>query len=244
MIVEATDYAGLTNKEMITLERNEKEQTKVLSFAKLNPLRPKGKSNKNALALIIGVNNYLRAPDTPYADNDALFFSDYANNVLGIPQENIRTLSNDKANEIEIKIALKSWLKGYITPNQSDIYIFFAGHGLASADGKELYLLPYDGEPKLLEDSALLRSEIFDTVKSIKPKSVTVFLDACYSGQTRGKDMIIADSRPIAIVPVESDVPENFNVFSASSGSEISGKPPLEANHGLFSYFPYERSRG
>jgi len=48
--------------------------------------------------------------------------------------------------------------------------------------------------------------------------------------------MIIADARPIAIVPVESDVPENFNVFSASSGSEISGSLP-EADHGLFSYF-------
>ena len=48
--------------------------------------------------------------------------------------------------------------------------------------------------------------------------------------------MILADARPIAIVPVESDVPKNFTVFSASSGSEISGSLP-EADHGLFSYF-------
>ena len=58
----------------------------------------------------------------------------------------------------------------------------------------------HDGEPRLLEDTALLRSEIFDTVKSINPQSVTVFLDACYSGQTREKDMILADARPIAII--------------------------------------------
>ena len=103
--------------------------------------------------------------------------------------------------------------------NKSDIYIFFAGHGLASTDGKELYLLPYDGEPRLLEDTALLRSEIFETLQSINPKSVTVFLDACYSGQTRDKDMLLAEARPISIVPVESDIPENFTVFSASSGS-------------------------
>ena len=48
--------------------------------------------------------------------------------------------------------------------------------------------------------------------------------------------MILADARPIAIVPVESHVPKNFTVFSASSGSEISGSLP-EADHGLFSYF-------
>ena len=70
----------------------------------------------------------------------------------------------------------------------------------------------------------------------MQPKSVTVFLDACYSGLTRDKDMILADARPISIVPLESDVPENFTVFSASSESEISGSLP-EADHGLFSYF-------
>ena len=70
----------------------------------------------------------------------------------------------------------------------------------------------------------------------MQPKAVTVFLDACYSGQTRDKDMLLAEARPISIVPVESAVPENFVVFSASSGSEISGSLP-EAGHGLFSYF-------
>ena len=236
VIVEATDYAGLTNKEIITLERNEKEQTKAFSFAKLNPLNIKGKKNKNSVALIIGISKYNYAPEAKYADRDAIYFSDFAENILGIDKTNIKLISNNSANSVELKKALKIWLKGYSTPNQSDIFIFFAGHGLASADGKELYLLPYDGEPRLLEDTALLRSEIFDTVKSINPKSVTVFLDACYSGQTREKDMILADARPIAIVPIESDVPKNFTVFSASSGSQISGSLP-EADHGLFSYF-------
>ena len=171
-----------------------------------------------------------------FADRDAIYFTDFSNNVLGINQENIKTLSNTKANQTDIKKAIKIWLKGYSIIDQSDIFIFYAGHGLASTDGKELYLLPHDGEPRLLEDTALLRSEIFETVKSMQPKSVTVFLDACYSGQTREKDMILADARPISIVPVESDVPENFTVFSASSGSEISGSLP-EADHGLFSYF-------
>ena len=234
--IQATDTKGLYSEKILTLKRKKISTDKKLNFSELNPLKLKGKENENALALIIGVNNYLYAPEAIYADRDASYFSDFANNAIGIKKENIKTLSNAKAINTEIKIALKSWLKGFSTPNKSDIYIFFAGHGLTNTNGKELYLLPHDGEPRLLEDTALLRSEIFDTVKSINPKSVTVFLDACYSGQTREKDMIIADARPIAIVPIESDVPENFVVFSASSGSEISGSLP-EADHGLFSYF-------
>ena len=236
VVVEATDYAGLSTKKTIFLEREIKNNQKIFSFAKLNPLNKKGKKNKNAIALIIGISKYTNAPEAKYADRDANYFSDFAESILGINKSNIKLISNNSASNIAIKKALKIWLKGYSNPNQSDIYIFFAGHGLASTDGKELYLLPYDGEPRLLEDTALLRSEIFNTVKSIKPKSVTVFLDACYSGQSREKDMILADARPITIVPIETAVPKNFTVFSASSGSEISGSLP-EADHGLFSYF-------
>ena len=70
----------------------------------------------------------------------------------------------------------------------------------------------------------------------MQPKSVTVFLDACYSGETREKEMILANTRRIVAVPLENDVPENFTIFSASSGSETSSSLP-EASHGLFSYF-------
>ena len=79
-------------------------------------------------------------------------------------------------------------------------------------------------------------SLIFTTINKYDPRSVTVFIDACYSGISRDDEMLLADARPISIVPVEKDVPENFTVFTASSGSEISGSLP-EAKHGLFSYF-------
>jgi len=236
IVIKAKNIYGKLVEKEIYLKRNEAKKNKLLNFVKLNPLKLTGKSNKSALALIIGVNEYKNTPNAIFADNDAYYFSEFAENVLGVNFQNIKLISNKDATTNEINKALKLWLKGYSEPSQSDIYIFFAGHGLASTDGKELFLLPYDGEPRLLKDTAILRSDIFDIVESINPKSITVFLDACYSGQTRQKNMILADARPIAIVPIESDIPENFTVFSASSGSEISGSLP-EADHGLFSYF-------
>ena len=53
---------------------------------------------------------------------------------------------------------------------KTDVYIYFAGHGLASQDGKDMYLLPYDGRPRLLNKTALLRDERF--CKDIK-KAIT-----------------------------------------------------------------------
>ena len=112
---------------------------------------------------------------------------------------------------------------------------FFAGHGLASEDGKKMYLLPYDGAPELLDKTALLRKELFDDIAGTGPRSVTVFLDTCYSGTTRGTDMLVA-SRPIAIRAKQQNIPEGFTVFTAAGGDQTA-KPLEEAKHGMFSYF-------
>ena len=64
-------------------------------------------------------------------------------------------------------------------------------------------------------------------------KSVTVYLDACFTGQTRDAKVLIADARPIIILPKEQDIPDEVNVLSAASGSQISGAIK-EKEHGLF----------
>ena len=67
-------------------------------------------------------------------------------------------------------------------------------------------------------------------------KSVTVFLDACFTGQTRNSEMLIANARPIVIKPLAAAVPDNVTVISAASGSQISGALQ-EKEHGLFTYY-------
>ena len=84
---------------------------------------------------------------------------------------------NDNADEVEILKAVKTWLGRTAKSGQSDIYIYFAGHGLASDDGEKMYLLPYDGAPELLDDTAILRNRLFNDIASANPRSVTVFLD-------------------------------------------------------------------
>ena len=93
--------------------------------------------------------------------------------------------------------------------------------------------LPYDGAPELLDDTAILRDRLFNDVAKANPRSVTVFLDTCYSGTTRGTDMLIA-SRPIAIRALEQSIPDN--TATAAAGDQTA-KPLEEAKHGMFSYF-------
>lgn len=87
----------------------------------------------------------------------------------------------------------------------------------------------------MLEDSTLLRSKIFNNISELKPKSVTVFLDTCYSGTSRSDEALVA-AKPIFIEVEEQDIPTNFTIFSASSGRQTA-KVLKEAKHGLFSYY-------
>ena len=237
VIIEAIDTAALSSSKVIRLERGQMQQTSGPRFDDLDPTTGKRVArNQNALALIVGISDYERT-DAPaiYADKDAQYFHDYASLKLGIPDSSITTLVNDKAEQGDVLLAVKDWLRRSSKPGKSDIYIFFAGHGLASQDGEQMYLLPFDGRPRLLDETAILREKLFSDIAAANPRSVTVFLDTCYSGTTRGPDMLIA-SRPIAIRAKEQAVPEGFTVMTAAAGDQTA-KPLEEAKHGMFSYF-------
>lgn len=231
----AFNAAGMSTSMAVMLERSEEKQIE-LSFEELNPLTRSVATNNDAIAIIIGVGTYVNTDaDAIYADTDAEVFQDYAVEKLGVPADRVKTLVNDAADERGVLLAVMRWLTRTAEPGHSDVYIFFAGHGLASDDGKKMFLLPYDGAPELLDKTAILRDELFADIAAANPRSVTVFLDTCYSGTTRGPDMLIA-SRPIAIRAKEQAVPDGFTVMTAAAGDQTA-KPLEEAKHGMFSYF-------
>ena len=91
------------------------------------------------------------------------------------------------------------------------------------------------GTPALLEDSAIRRDQLFEDIAALKPNSVTVFLDTCYSGSTRESELLIA-ARPVLIKVNEQAIPDGFAVFTAASGDQTA-KPLPDVEQGLFSYF-------
>ena len=140
-----------------------------------------------------------------------------------------------KMQKIDIQKAVKIWIKQKAKSGKSNVFLFFAGHGLASDDGENVYLLPYDGEPELLEISALSHEELFSDINEVEPKNVFAFFDTCYSGITRGNETLIA-SRPIQMKVKPQRVPKNFAVFAAAGASQVA-RPMEKMQHGLFSYF-------
>ncbi len=237
--IVAIDQWGNRSKEKIVNIKIATE-TKIVK-KKLDKLNPNNKKynniTKDKVAIVIGIEKYDRTPNATYANLDAKYFYEYARLSFGIPTENIKLLVDKDANYIDTLGVLEKWLPGKITKNRTELIIFFAGHGLASSDGKELYLLPQNSDPDLLERTALSRSELFNTILEFKPKRVTMFFDTCYSGTSRDEESLLASARPLRLVTnIENNIPENFTIFSASKLDQISSGLK-QASHGIFSYY-------
>ena len=233
----AVDRWNNSSEKNVKINVEIKEVKVAKGYEKLLPNKVKVNNDKNKIAIIIGVEKYeyLANLDAAFANRDANAFREYAIRALGVDPSNINLLIDKDANRPKILRALKLWLPK-IGGEDRDIYLFFAGHGLASDDGKNLYILPQDGDANLLEDTAFMRSEIVKLLQKTNPKSVTMFFDTCYSGQTRNEETLLASLRPVRIVADEQDMPNNFTVFTASANDQTSGSIN-EAKHGMFSYY-------
>ena len=145
-------------------------------------------------------------------------------------------LVDEEAEQVELYKAFQNWLPLQVTKDKTDVYVFYSGHGLPSSDGKSLYLLPQGVDKQFIEKTAISLQEVITALVETKAKFVTMFIDACYSGQTRNGEMLIAGVRPLAFKSESGSYPPNFTVFTASANDQISSSS-LDLKHGIFSFY-------
>ena len=240
--IRAVDIKGLSTTETIRLERTKRTQ-QASQLAAVNPLAgPNQERSRNRVALIIGLEKYAVSQPAEFASRDAEVFADYAREKLGVPAGNVKLLKDSRASERGILRALKVWLPTVVRPDETDLYVFYAGHGMPTADGSSAYLVPHDGDVQLLEDTAISRTRFFNEIEKARPRSATFFFDNCYSGATRSEELLLA-SRPLGIKVQETDVPDNYLVFTAGESNQTAGVLD-EVKHGRFSYFVFKGLEG
>jgi hypothetical protein len=242
VVIEAVDYAGLAATKKVRMKRLVQEPRRE-RLAPVNPLvGPKHQASPNRAALIIGLENYEASPPAKFASKDAETFADFAREKLGVPADKIKILTNAAASEREILRALKVWLPTIIQPGETDLYVFYAGHGMPASDGSSAYIVPYDGDVSLLEDTAISRKRFLDEIGAWDPRTATFFFDSCFSGATRNEELLVA-ARPLGIKVQNEEVPGNYVIFSAGESDQIAGVID-EVRHGRFSYFLFKGLEG
>jgi hypothetical protein len=231
--IVATDIYGTNGSETITVSR-EIVGSKA-EYASLNPSQVRGRPNRDAVAIIIGIADYRSLPKAEFANDDARVFYDYAIRALGVKPENIKLLVDADAEEVEIIKTFKNWLPSRVK-STTDVYVFYSGHGLPTQDGQDLYLLPPRADRDFISRTAIRFQELNADLQAAKPKSVTIFMDACYSGQARSGETLVTNARPVVLKAEKKLFPDNFTVIAASQADQISSSSP-DLKHGIFSYY-------
>lgn len=193
-------------------------------------------TRSSSLAVIIGIESYKYTSSASYASRDAGAFYQYATKILGIPDANVYYLVDDGATMGEFSKLFdeNGWLSRRVTEN-SDIFVFYSGHGAPDIKSKVPYIIPYDIDPNYAQ-SGYSSYRLYKNLSELNAKSVIVMLDACFIGQNKESEMLLADARPALLAVTASSVPPNVTLLAASSANQISSGYPSE-KHGIFSYY-------
>jgi len=199
--------------------------------------------NRDAVCVSVGISRYRYAPSASYADKDAVVFAKYAKSVFGVQNENLYPLTNAEATkeEFEKLFGEHGWIarRVNINPDQTDVFVFYSGHGTVSESIR--HLLPYDSDPNYSAGFSLER--ILDSFRTQGARSVTIFIDACFSGQTRNNKPLVKGSKSSILPRIDIPSPSGVTIYTSSFGAQISSSYDAH-KHGLFTYSLLRGLRG
>jgi len=198
----------------------------------------------DAVAIVIGVEKYENMPPAPYAAKDAQLMTKYFKDVLGIDKV-ITYIDKEVSGFIFMNIFDPNLgdLQKIINKGQTEVYVYYSGHGIPDKDGKDVYLFPYDGKIEMLDVMGYSLNKLYKNLDLLEAKSVTVILDACFSGSSRASNMYVAENvsqtKGTRIIPPEVrpwETNPNFRVFTSSKDEQTSLGFD-ESGTGLFTYY-------
>ena len=194
--------------------------------------------NTDGVAVIIGNKTYDNKdiPSVDFAHRDAEAFKRYVLDVLEFREENLIDLRDATKGQMESVFGNRESSHGkafqYVKPGKSDFVVFYSGHGMPGISDKRGYLLPSDSDPATAEINGYPIDLLYKNLEDLKARSVTVYLDACFSGNSP-KGMLIKSASPILIKTKTWNVPKGMTVITAASGDQLASWDQ-DAKLGLF----------
>lgn len=208
-------------------------------------LRPEG------IAVVIGNCHYVRhgkkIPDVKYAKRDADTMRKYLTETMGFKNDNIlfytdATLSSMV--EVFGTDTATGRLYDYIRPGESEVFVYYTGHGSPGKKGKDAYLVPVDANMDYIELHGYPVSRLYDNLSRLPAKSLMVVLDACFSGNSEGGALFtnISPSMVRNISPVRELGKNSFVICGADKDQVCAWYPKMR--HSLLTYYFFEGLQG
>lgn len=163
----------------------------VLAAAPVSAQSDRAATKADAVAVIVGNRNYARGiPDVSFARNDARAMRDFVTRVLGVREGNVIELVDASQAQMISVFGNRDDHRGklwqYTREGLSDVFVFYSGHGVPGLRDRRGYLLPVDADPGTPELNGYPLDQLLANLEKLKARSVTVVVDACFSGNSAG----------------------------------------------------------
>lgn len=188
--------------------------------------------HQNAVAVVIGCEEYgdKSIPRAPYAKHDAEIMVEYFRNAMGI--SDVRILTDNQVTSMALKRMFdpeKGTLAQLVKAGKRNIFIYYSGHGTPT-ENNDVFLIPHDVDKAWIFDEGFSLNQMYDDLAALPAESVTVILDACFSGGSRPSDQFKSESvanQKFTFAKVSTrnqpwKVRNNFRVFTSSREDQAS----------------------
>jgi formylglycine-generating enzyme required for sulfatase activity len=201
--------------------------------AELEPTITLGTSQiGKGFAIIIGIDQYERAPLLKYAVADAKALED----LLVQQGFEVTALYNERATRQTILKELGDKLVRSVGETDR-VVVFFAGHGetyKAKGGSRMGYLLPVEAEPTLLSSTAISMGTIKELADAIPAKHILFLMDACYGGIAGIGFRGIPSTGPDYLLQITK---ERGRQLITAGGADQQVLESSELSHSVFTHF-------
>lgn len=198
---------------------------------------------ENDAAVVVGIETYFKVPGVPGARSNAKEWYEYLIRTRGVPPQNVKLLTEDDAAREQILTEVNQAAK--LAGDGGNLWFIFIGHGAPSADGKDGLLVGVDAQQTAssLQARSIKRGEILTALSHSKASSISVVLDACFSGRGQDGSTIVPGLQPLQTVAVGASIDPRIVVLTAAKGNQFAGALPGSARP-AFSYLVLGGLRG
>jgi TPR repeat protein len=204
---------------------------------------PQSTYRPDDIAVIIGNADYGKQgkdiPDVTPAYADAAGIKQWLLKAKGVREGNIIHLKDATAaqmigvfgNRDSHKGKLFNWTK----PGKSNIYVYYAGHGAPGENGASALLVPADATADTIGLVGYSLETLYRNLAKIPARSITVILEACFSGASQGGS-VIARTSGLHIKPRIPTATGNITVISAGAADQVASWEE-DSSHSLFTKY-------
>lgn len=163
-------------------------------FEELGFTLPRGKAGREIIAVVIGNRRYETHQkgvlDVNYAERDAALIRRFLMESLGVPERNILFETNVGSAGFQEIFGTRDRPEGRLhglakrMEGRAEIFVYYSGHGAPGQDGKSAFLIPVDTGVDYVDISGYPLDLFYKNLASLPAASITVALDACFSGNS------------------------------------------------------------